>query len=66
MFVFLSRGKYGPSVQVVLGLAFVVIGLFVMTKILVPLGGLLVVWGIVLSVRRRRARNRERDESAAL
>jgi hypothetical protein len=63
MFVFLSRSRHGPLLQVTLGLAIIVIGLFVMTRILLPAGGLLVVWGIFGGVRRLRARGREGDES---
>jgi hypothetical protein len=58
MFIFLSRSRYGPLVQIALGLACVVIGLFVLTKIMFVLGGLLVVWGIATTASRQRARRR--------
>jgi uncharacterized membrane protein HdeD (DUF308 family) len=66
MFVFFSRSRYGPLAQVAVGVACVVIGLFVLTKILLALGGLLIVWGIAVMVGRLRARRRERDESASV
>jgi heme A synthase len=58
MFFFLARSRYGPLVQIALGLVCIVIGLFVLTKIMLALGGLLVVWGIVIAASRQRARRR--------
>jgi type IV secretory pathway TrbD component len=58
MFFFLARTRYGPLVQIALGLVCVVIGLFVLTKIMLVLGGLLVVWGIATAASRQRARRR--------
>jgi membrane protein implicated in regulation of membrane protease activity len=66
MFVFFSRSRYGPLVQVAVGLACVVIGLFVLTRILLAVGAVLIVLGIAVMVSRLRARRRERDESAGL
>lgn len=59
MFVFLSRSRYGPLIQVALGVACVVIGLFVLTRILLAAGGLLIVWGIATGIRRLRLRSGE-------
>lgn len=66
MFLFLSRIRYGPLVQVAAGLVFVIIGLFVLTRVLLTAGGLLIVWGIATGIGHHRARNRQRDESSAL
>jgi uncharacterized membrane protein HdeD (DUF308 family) len=65
MFVFLSRSRYGPLAQVAVGAACVAIGLFVLTKILLALGALLIVWGLAMMAGRLRARRRDRDENAS-
>lgn len=65
MFRFLSRSRYGPLVQAGLGLACIIIGLFVLTRILLTLGGVLVVWAAIVGISRLRARARERDDSAS-
>ncbi len=62
MFIFLTRSRYGPLIQVALGLICVVIGLFVFTKILLSAGGLLIVWGIATGVSRLRTRRRDRED----
>ena len=59
MFAFLSRSRYGPLIRIAAGLACVVIGLFALTRILLTVGGLLVVWGIVTGISRLHARSRE-------
>jgi hypothetical protein len=66
MFRFLSRSRYGPFIQAALGLACIVIGLFVLTRILLALGSVLVVWAAVTGFGRLRARARERDDGAGL
>lgn len=63
MFFSLSRSRYGPLVQVALGAACVVIGLFVLTRILLAVGGLLVVWGIASGISRLRRRSREAEQT---
>jgi hypothetical protein len=62
MFLFLSRSRYGPLVQIALGVACVVIGLFVLTRILLALGGLLILVGIGTAVGRARSARRERED----
>lgn len=66
MFLFLSRSKYGPLVQAAVGVLCVVIGLFVLTKILLALGAVLIVWAAAIGIGRMRARVRETDESPGL
>jgi heme A synthase len=59
MLFFLARRRYGPLVvQIALGVVCIVIGLFVLTKIMLVLGGLLVVLGIATAASRQRARRR--------
>jgi uncharacterized membrane protein HdeD (DUF308 family) len=65
MFIFLTRSRHGPLLQLALGVVFVVIGLFVLTKILLVLGGLLIVWGIVATTMRLRARRWDREDSGS-
>jgi hypothetical protein len=65
MFRFLSRSRYGPLVQAALGLACIVISLFVLTRTLLTLGGVLVIWAAVTGVGRWRARRRDRDDTAS-
>jgi hypothetical protein len=65
MFRFLSRSRYGPLIQVALGLACVVTGLFVLTRVLLAAGGLLIVWGILTGVGRLRARSREAGQDGS-
>lgn len=64
MFRYLSRARYGPLVQAALGLACIAIGLVVLTRIMLTLGSVLIVWAAVAGIVRLRARSRERDESA--
>jgi uncharacterized membrane protein HdeD (DUF308 family) len=66
MFLFFSRSRYGPLVQVAVGLACVVIGLFVLTRVLLAAGAVLIVWGSAVMASRLRARRRERNESTSL
>ena len=66
MFRFLSRSRYGPLIQAALGLACIIIGLFVLTRIMLALGSVLLVWAAVVGFGRRRARARERDDGARL
>lgn len=66
MFLFLSRSKYGPLIQAALGLACIIIGLFALTRIMLALGSLLVVWAAAIGISRLRGRARERDDSASL
>lgn len=61
MFFFLSRSRYGPLLQIAIGAACVVAGLFVLTRILLTLGGLLIVWGAATGVHRLRGRSGERE-----
>lgn len=42
------------------------IGLVVLTRIMLTLGGVLIVWAAVTMVARLRARGRERDQGAGL
>lgn len=66
MFRYLARTKYGPLVQAALGLACVAVGLVVLTRIMLTLGGVLIVWAAVTMAARLRARGRERDQGAGL
>ena len=65
MFLFLSRHRYGPLIQIVMGAVFVVAGLFIFTRILLSLGALLIVWGIVGGISRLRRRGRDSSEESA-
>jgi hypothetical protein len=65
MFLNLSRSKYGPLVQAAAGLLCLVISLFVLSRIMLVLGALLIVWAAVTGIGRLRAR-RERDQGAGL
>jgi uncharacterized membrane protein HdeD (DUF308 family) len=65
MFIFLTRSRHGPLVQVALGVVCVVIGLSVLTKILLALGALLIVWGLVAAVSRQRDRRWNREDSGS-
>jgi hypothetical protein len=62
MFLFLTRSRYGPLLQIALGAGCVVIGLFVLTRILLALGGLLILVGIGTAVSRARSARRERED----
>jgi type VI protein secretion system component VasK len=63
MFLFLSRSTYGLLVQALLGLACIAVGLFVLTRVMLALGSLLVVWAAAVGISRWRAhRARDRDE----
>lgn len=64
MFLFLSRSWPGLLLQALLGLGCIAIGLFVLTRIMLALGSLLILWSVAASVRRWRARARERDDRA--
>jgi hypothetical protein len=66
MFRFLSRSRYGPFTQAALGLTCIIIGLFVLTRIMLALGGVLVAWAAAIGFGRLRARAREREDSASL
>lgn len=65
MFGFLSRSRHGPLIQAALGLACVITGLFVLTRILLTAGGLLIVWGILTGISRLRARGRESGQDSS-
>jgi hypothetical protein len=58
--LFLTRGQ--PLLQIAIGVACVVTGLFVLTRILLSVGGLLIVWGAASWI--LRWRDRSRDASA--
>ncbi len=62
--LFLTRGR--PFLRAALGVMVVVAGLFILTRILLTLGGVLILWGIAGEIGRRRARDRDRspDESS--
>jgi protein-S-isoprenylcysteine O-methyltransferase Ste14 len=66
MFRFLSRSRYGPFIQAGVGLTCIIVGLFVLTRIMLALGIVLVAWAAVTGFGRLRARARERDDSASL
>ena len=51
----LSRGR--PILRVVIGVAVVVAGLFIFTRILVTVGSLFIVWGVAGEIGRRRRRD---------
>jgi hypothetical protein len=62
--LFLTRGR--PLLRAALGVVVVVAGLFILTRILLTVGGVLILWGIAGEIGRRRARGRGRspDESS--
>jgi transcriptional regulator with XRE-family HTH domain/tetratricopeptide (TPR) repeat protein len=66
MFLFLSKSPRGLLVQVLLGLACIAIGLFTLTRIMLALGSVLIVWAAAVGISRWRARARERDDRASL
>lgn len=65
MFLFLSRSRYGPLIQAGLGLGCIIVGLFVLTRIMLALGSLLVVWAAAIGIGRLRGRARERDDGVS-
>ncbi len=65
MFLFLSRHRYGPLIQGGLGVVSVVAGLFAFTRILLSVGGLLIVLGIAGAITRLRRRNSDRHDASA-
>ena len=62
--LFLTKGR--PLLRAALGVVVVVAGLFILQRILLTLGSVLILWGIAGEIGRWRARGRDRspDESS--
>jgi hypothetical protein len=56
-FLYRYRGRHGPLVRAASGVALVAAGLFIFTRILLSVGGLLILWGIAGWISRWRGRD---------
>lgn len=57
--LFLTRGR--PLLRAAVGVAVVVAGLFFLTRILLTLGSILIVWGVAGAIVRWRSRDRDTE-----
>jgi hypothetical protein len=64
MLFFFVRGRYGPAIRAIAGVALLVAGIVIHAPIFIGLGAVLIVWGLITAGTVLRARQRARADDS--
>jgi hypothetical protein len=63
MLFFFVRGRYGPAIRAIAGVALLVVGIVIHAPIFIGLGAVLIVWGLITAGTALRPRQRAQADA---